>query len=520
MSNRRRTHQRRNRRPNRTNGSNRASTAAATPAGGPGTSLGVGELVTDDQPDGPHLVVALATTGQIHEQTLGSLQTMIRATRRAASVEMWWRNAYPGGHCRNLLVERFLADKSKTHLVFVDTDMVVPENGLDLLLETNQPLVCGPAPICRLRNGPLPSHVSPYDLTTNVMDIADPNLKGSPTNPADATVKYTWRSSAEVPNTPFNCDVTGMSFCLIARQVLERMTPPWFYFLDLPDRTTIGLDLYFFRKAGQLGYRVVVHPQAWCDHVKRTDLTRIEQLIGAPLPDPQWHPRPVSQSPRTMVIACTTWHWLDVKTAETLIRWQERPGHRIGVRLFEANDAAWALARWLHHPTADDPNWERILLLAPDIVPADDLLDKLASIEAPIVSPLTRAALDGRIAYTFTRPDQATGRPEHPTQLSPDDLAAPFEVHTADLACALLKRDTCRHTPEALAYAAARPDPARAFNERYCDLVRRDTGRNPIVAPVHTERRADLGLLGLLQLKHKLQHEQETEGRRPQPARL
>ena len=281
MSQQRRSRRHRNKRRARPDPNRRPPSAAAAPADARASSPGRGTSLPDNHPAGPHVVVALATRGQIHEQTLGSLQTMIRATRRAASVEMWWRSAYPGGHCRNLLVERFLADKSKTHLVFVDTDMAVPKHGLDLLLETDHPLVCGPAPICRIRNGPLPPQVSPYDLTTNVMDIADPDRQGSPTDPTDATVKYTWRLPAEVPDTPFNCDVTGMSFCLIARQVLERMTAPWFCFLDLPDRTTIGLDLYFFRKASQLGYRVLVHPQAWCDHVKRTDLTRIEQLLGA-----------------------------------------------------------------------------------------------------------------------------------------------------------------------------------------------------------------------------------------------
>ncbi|MFQ5806656.1 MAG: hypothetical protein ACE5I3_09420 [Phycisphaerae bacterium] len=435
---------------------------------------------------------------------------MIRATRKATSLDVWWQNAYPGGNCRNLLVERFLADKTKTHLVFLDTDMGVPERGLDLLLESNEPLVCGPAPICRLRNEAASPHAWSYELTTNVMDNSDPASRGRPATPEDTTIRYTRRAYEALPDQVFRCDATGMSFCLIAREILERMTPPWFYFVASSDRRTVGVDVYFFRKASQLGYRVAVHPEVWCDHIKETDLTHLEQLLGDRAPDPQWNWTPGDSPPRTMIVACTTRRWLDIQTAEYLLRWQEQLGDRAGLRMIYSNDVGAALARALREPALQDPGWERIMLLGPDIVPTNDLVQRLGSIDAPIVSTLSRGLVDGRLAYTFARRDPATGRIEYPTQLSLSEITEPFAAYTVDLSCSLIKPETCKHVPQAARYAVDQPDPARAFSECFVELVRQETGRDPVVAPVVVQRRADVGLLSLLRLKHKLQVEERA----------
>ncbi len=523
MSNKRRKRGRRNREQTTAGASGqsrqKADLEAPAPTSETAPSPAVSHVGNASQAAGPNVVVAFASTGRIHEQTLGSMQTMIRATRSAASVEMWWQNAYPGGRCRNLLVDRFLADKSKTHLLFVDTDMVVPEGGLDLLLETNEPLVCGPAPICRPGDGDASTSCkTPTDLTTNIMDADDPDLMDAAVEPQDPSVAYRSRRPGEIPDSLFTCDVTGMSFCLIAREVLERMTPPWFYFVDLPDRTTIGVDVYFFRKARQLGYRVAVHPQAWCDHIKSADLTRIEGLLGTVAPEPQWDWTPCGETPRTMVVACTSSHWLDFRTAEVLIRWQEEPGGRIGVRLFEAADVGWALARWLLEPTAGDASWDRVMLLGPDIVPPQDLAARLGSIDAPIVSALSRGLIDGTIAYTFSRLDPVTGRTEYPSQLPLAEITEPFPAHVVDLSCAVIKRDYCGHVTRALSFAASQADPTRAFDQRFCDLVREETGSDPVVAPICVERTADVGLLGLLKLKHQAFTNQQTQPDHLQPA--
>ncbi|UCG16370.1 MAG: hypothetical protein JSV19_13850 [Phycisphaerales bacterium] len=521
MSDKRRKRRRQNRQRKATAFAGRlrpkARPEATRPEGTTTPSPGVHTVASADLAAGPHVVVAFASNGQIHEQALGSMQAMIRDTRRAGSVEMWWQRADTDAHCRNLLVERFLADNAKTHLAFVGADIVAPQRGLDLLLETNEPLVCGPAPICHRREGAGATRHAPFDLTTDVMDVTVPALRGSPIDPHDARIRYHRRQPGELPDTLFACDATSLSFCLIAREVLERMTPPWFHVVDVPHQPTIDAEVYFLRKAGQLGYHPTVHPEAWCDHVMPVDLTHIEQLMVPPLPGPRWNRTASGETPRTLVIACTARRWLDFRTAEILITWQEEPGNRIGVRLIDAHDVGSALARFLHDPQAGDRSWERFMLLGPDMIPTRDLVHQLGSIDAPIVSTLNRALIDGEIAYTFRRPDPATGQVEHPIRLSLNHITGPFKAHTADLACSVIRRDTCRHVAEALQFAAGQADPARAFNERFCDLVREATGCDPLIAPVCVERRADAGLLGLLRLKHKVysEHQVRDDNHRP-----
>ena len=178
----------------------------------------------------------------------------------------------------------------------------------------------------------------------------------------------------------------------------------------------------------------------------------------------------------------------------------------------------WALARWLLEPTAGDASWDRVMLLGPDIVPTVDLVSRLGSIDAPIVSGLSRGLVDGEIAYTFSRRDPETGRIEFPAQLSLAEINEPFPAQTVDLSCSVIKRDYCGHVTQALGFAANQPDPTRAFDQRFCDLVRDETRSDPVIAPICIERSADIDLLGLLQLKHRAFRNQQSQPDQPQPA--
>jgi len=450
-----------------------------------------------------HVLLALPTTGEIHVQTLGSLQAMMGTTRRAADVTLAWENIRPVAECRNQLVRDFLADESRTHMLFVDTDMVVPPHGLDTLLATEAPLVCGPAPICR-RIAPPGAAQATFLLTTNIVDAQEPGQRGQPIAPDDPHVQYVRREYGSHPAEPFYCDASGLSFCLIAREVLERIEPPWFAAISVNNRASVGEDVYFFRKARQAGYRLLVHPEAMCDHLKAADLTRFEQLLVPNPPAPRWAGQPAGTIPPTMVVAATRDHWLDLSTAECLLCWQADPAIRAGVRIVETDSPAWALARFLNQPGAQDPYWQRLLLIGRGVVPTHDVLARLAAIDAPIVTAMSRTVVNGQTAFNFALRDPATGELQYPPHLPMADLTRPFEAETVDLACTLLRRDTWQHVSPALHHAIDQPDPERAFCGKLVELVRAATGRKPVVAPLLVERRGDVGLLGLLQLKQRL----------------
>lgn len=450
------------------------------------------------------VVIALASTGSVHEQTLAAIQAMVHATRRAASIEMCWKNAAPASLCRNELVRRFLSAESGTHLLFIDTDIVPPARGLDLLLETGDALACGPAPICLGHPDPDSPGGVRYELTTNVMIAADPSRRGRPVELDDLATTYRSLPYGQLPQQPFSCDVTGMSFCLIAREVLARMSPPWFSFVESPDGTTLGEDVYFFRKAAQLGFRVTVHPQALCDHVKSVDLSRLELYMGADTPMPEWTPPTAAATPRTMVLACTQRRWIGLRTAETLLRWQESADDRIGVRLFDGLPTPLALQRWLSEAGDQAGRWERVLLIGRDIVPDESLPVRLGSIDAPLVVPLFRSIVGGELRYNFARQDARTGRLVSPARLSRHDLSHPAEAQSVNMSCCLIRHDALPHAAEALRRAACDGCLTDAFDQHFVHLLRTATGRDPVVAPVIVGHMADIGLLGLLQLRERL----------------
>lgn len=458
----------------------------------------------DDNTRTARVVIALASTGNVHEQTLAAIQTMVRSTRRAAAIELWWKNAAPASLCRNELVRRFLSSDDGTHLLFIDTDIVPPATGLDLLLECGTALACGPAPICLGH----PDAESPggvrYELTTNVMNASDPSRRGRPAAPDDPATTYRSLPYGQMPRQPFQCDVTGMSFCLIARPVLARMSPPWFSFVECPDGTTLGEDVYFFRKAARLGYRVTVHPQALCDHVKSVDLSRLELYMGAAPVQSEWAPPADAVPPRTMVLVCTQRRWLNLHTGEMLLRWQEAAGERIGVRLFDGLPVALALQRWLGEAGPQAGSWERVLLIGRDIVPEESLPAQLGSIDAPLAAPLFRSIVDNDLRYNFTRLDARTGQLIRPAELSRQDLSCPTEALSVDMSCCLIRRDALPHASAALHLAAGDPCLTEAFGSHFIHLVRTATGRNPVVTPVMVGHMVDIGLLGLLQLREKL----------------
>jgi hypothetical protein len=450
------------------------------------------------------VVIALASTGSVHEQTLAGIQAMVRATRRAASIEMWWKNAAPASLCRNELVRRFLESDCGTHLLFIDTDIVPPAGGLDLLLETGAALACGPAPICLGHPDPDSPGGVRYELTTNVMHAADPSRRGRSPAPDDAATTYRSLPYGQMPQEPFECDVTGMSFCLIARDVLARMNPPWFSFVESPDGTTLGEDVYFFRKAAQLGCRVSIHPRAMCDHVKSVDLSRLELYMGAATPQPEWTAPTDAAPPRTMVLACTQRRWLSLRTAETLLRWQEGAEDRIGVRLFDGLPPPQALQRWLAEAGEKAGSWERVLLIGRDIIPDESLPARLGSIDAPLVVPLFRSIVGGELRYNFARQDPRTRQLTHPAGLSRFDLSFPADAQSVDMSCCLIHRGVLPHAAEALRRAAGDGCPTDAFGQHFVRLLRTATGREPVVAPVIVGHMADIGLLGLMQLRERL----------------
>lgn len=458
----------------------------------------------------PRVFVALPTEGRLHEQTLQSVQTMIRNTTRAEVVHFKWADYRPSDRCRNMLVREFLQDKQWTHILFVDTDMIVPPQTLDELLESNQPLICAPAPL-RNRHKTGSATMPTYSVTTNVMVLEDADLRGRAIDPTRSDTTYAYLDPDQYPGGVFACDASGMSTCLAAREVFENTSAPWFQFVDRSDGGQVGEDVYFFRKARMAGYKLMVHPDLLCDHLKEIDLTHLDSLFSDDPPAPPWHPPLPAEIPQTMVVACTQDRWLDVPTADTLMKWQSVYGDKVSLTCLQAPDVRDALAKIVRHDAYREGTWTHLLLVGPEVRLAEDVLPYLASVDAPLVGAMSRTLVDGQICWAHWIENPQTRRLIAPQNISLADIGEPFEVEAFDPVCCLMKREVLDQVPAALESSAKGPKPYGAFIEAFGRCVRKATDRAPIVAPLPVARVTEIGLLGLLQLKLRLKEKVRAE---------
>ena len=118
-----------------------------------------------------------------------------------------------------------------THLLFVDTDMVFQPSAIEKLIKADKDII---GVRTHLRQLPPASTVAVVDENgENPMPDSETEL--------------------------FECYGVGTGFMLIKSDVLKKMEKPRFMFDFSKDGSVIGEDIWFCRKARQMGYKI------WCD---------------------------------------------------------------------------------------------------------------------------------------------------------------------------------------------------------------------------------------------------------------
>ena len=180
----------------------------------------------------------------------------------AGGAEFHMVQAQPVDYSRNLCVKLFL-ETQHSHILFIDSDVVPPDNCLELMLAARRPIVCGIYPLL----------LNQAAIRTSVA-----------MKKADGEYEFL----GQLGDQPFEVDAGGMGCCLIERQVLTRMEYPWFQFQQQPDCKLIGEDIYFFEQAARLGIKPLVIPQIHCSHIKTIDLLDVIRAVWkAKTPQPQ-----------------------------------------------------------------------------------------------------------------------------------------------------------------------------------------------------------------------------------------
>ncbi len=196
--------------------------------------------------------VCIPTACDIHNEAAGAAFRI--CANHAGGAEFQTIPAQPTDYARNLCVEAFLKTKH-AHLFFIDSDVVPPDNSLDLMLAARRQIVCGVYPL--LLGG--------ATICTSVAKLD-----------GDGTYEFLGDFGEE----PFEVDAGGMGCCLIERQVLERMEYPWFKFQQKPDCKLTSEDIYFFEKAARLDIKPLVIPRIQCSHMKTVDLLEVIHAVS------------------------------------------------------------------------------------------------------------------------------------------------------------------------------------------------------------------------------------------------
>lgn len=191
-------------------------------------------------------LVCIPTRSTVHAMTMASVFRTCAGFPGPVGFQTFL--AQPVDHARNLCVRHFLGG-DWTHLFFVDSDIELPDDALLRLLAADVPIASGLYPLHRPAEG----------LCLSAAVETGPQR-----------VQFITRR----PDGPTEADVTGLGCCLIRRDVLERMSDPWFRFgVRADDGALIDEDIDFFlRVRDQSGIHPVVIPEVLCGHHREVDL--------------------------------------------------------------------------------------------------------------------------------------------------------------------------------------------------------------------------------------------------------
>lgn len=142
---------------------------------------------------------------------------------------------------RNELCQQALLTEC-THIFWCDTDQVYPADVLVRLINRDLPIVC--AKVHRRK--------APYDP---LLKRVNPDIEDTQNPYVDVEYKeWALRSS---PDELIEVDATGFGCNLMRIEVIENIEPPWFMF-DLYQKPVVGEDFYFWKKAREAGYKILV----------------------------------------------------------------------------------------------------------------------------------------------------------------------------------------------------------------------------------------------------------------------
>ena len=151
---------------------------------------------------------------------------------------------YGVAQARNRLVQKAI-DGNYDKLLMIDSDMIVPEDTIRLLLDPEVPIVTG---VARYKND----------------SMRAPLFKGF--QDATGSDAYRWD---EIPAGRFQIQSGGVACAMIDVDLLKRLPRPWFVWEERENGTYCGEDIGFYEKVRAAGITPMADGRVKCGHIGR-----------------------------------------------------------------------------------------------------------------------------------------------------------------------------------------------------------------------------------------------------------
>lgn len=138
-----------------------------------------------------------------------------------------------------------------THILFVDSDVIIRRNTLKRLMSHDKDIVCGVAPLCI--RGELVWNCSRSDNEKSFDGVA----------------------VGDLPDDLFKATKIGFGVVLVKTEVFEKMEWPYWKFEYRKGDIVRGEDIYFGTKALKTGYDLWIDPNVKCEHNRNVGLLSI-----------------------------------------------------------------------------------------------------------------------------------------------------------------------------------------------------------------------------------------------------
>lgn len=194
----------------------------------------------------PNIVIGMCTGGSIRAETVRSLiSNIINVAQTGLMPNILFQ---VGGYVdvnRNKIVQTSL-EQGATHIIFIDADMIFPDDGIMRLLEHDKDVVGANYNI---------------RLSPTSVDLSGPTVKMLVDGEAVSMI------NEDFPTELFKCYALGTGFMMINTRIFDKLEAPYFEaFQDKQGRHHTE-DIEFCKRVNDAGFEVYCDPTIKMGHI-------------------------------------------------------------------------------------------------------------------------------------------------------------------------------------------------------------------------------------------------------------